>query len=340
MYDTASGKLVSTFDPQGDILAVVHRLEPGTVPHAECGHVLWAPTGDRLAVLCAVLSASNTLMFKGIRVTDLDGSHPQLTLLPASGSESQPVVWDLAKNAGTAATTLPVAQAYMWASDSLAPTSPATGTVSTPTTELTPVGNPAGDAAFSAWQPGSAYLRLAPVTAPAMVELPGAYVWTTAFAAWSPDGRFIFDDVSLTARLQPEGHPAPSQSILNDFGLSDVPLLPVRDPALLAVLNTMNPDGPSNAGAVDVAWRPDGRYLAERLTFITQDRLDHTIGIYDCRTGKRVVSLQPFVEPGDAAGAGFLARWSPDGQRLLLANYRPSDNTVVITIYGPSQLPQ
>jgi hypothetical protein len=112
----------------------------------------------------------------------------------------------------------------------------------------------------------------------------------------------------------------------------------VRDAGLLAVLNVMHSNPPDATGAIALAWRPDGRYLAERFED-TFSGLDLAIGIYDCATGQRLASLSPVANAQDKVGQGFIARWSPDGARLLLLNYDDTAHETVIIIWGPGALP-
>src|SRR5205807_1144963 len=62
---------------------------------------------------------------------------------------------------------------------------------------LSPIGNPDGDASFMLWQPGLAQLT-------SSTDPSGTYrihSWSTSFAAWSPDGRYLINDLNFWGLL-------------------------------------------------------------------------------------------------------------------------------------------
>src|SRR5262249_24453570 len=130
-----------------------------------------------------------------------------------------------------------------------------------------PVGNPDGDASFTLWQPGS-------VSVSAMPDTSRLSSWSATFVAWSPDGRYLVDGMTLFGLLKPPGQGFPSASSLILTRLNQVPLLPLRDQALLKVVDT----------ATAVAWSPDGQVLAA-------SQAGRSLDVYACRTGRKLASL-------------------------------------------------
>jgi hypothetical protein len=159
-----------------------------------------------------------------------------------------------------------------------------------------PVGNPIGDPSFTLWQPGS-------VNVTAMADSSRLYSWSTILAAWSPDGRYLVDGMTLFGLLKPPGRRFPSSYTLILTRMDQVPLLPARDKALLKVVDT----------ATALAWSPNGHVLAA-------DHAGKSVDLYDCRTGDRLASLALHDKGVASSTAAILLRWSPDGSRLLVSN--------------------
>ena len=199
---------------------------------------------------------------------------------------------------------------------------------------LGPIGSPSGST-FSIWQPGQAALVLSPLGR-YEIHIPGAYTYSTDFATWSPDGKLLWDSLGNPSylnylrgylRVEPAGHPLPSAQTLRAFGLTQASLLPVRDAGLQAIYDAMKTTAPDNADAgaqtAQLAWRPDGRYVAAQLALFAYppptDISLRAVSVYDCATGTVAATLtppQPKREPG-ISNANML-RWSPDGAHLLL----------------------
>jgi hypothetical protein len=173
----------------------------------------------------------------------------------------------------------------------------------------------------------------------------GVYTWTSRFAAWSPDGRYLLDDVSLAARIQPPGLPDASAQRIAEFGLTGIPRLPLRDAGLGAVYKRMATGGVDvSSQHFAVAWRPDGQVLAATPLVLQQNVVGailnvppqpRAVTLYDCASGRALATLpipisNSITNPYDPS----LLRWSLDGTHLLLE--QASSNTLVI--WGPGQL--
>ena len=351
VYDAYAGNLLARLHPDDFVLPAIGAEIRGQSADVQFTRVLWSLDGTRLALPFGVFSAEEKLLFSGVLLTDLAGAHYEVLTQPVPPGAAIPKAagvplaeWDVSCGVAIPLPSgLPAALGYHWgAGGALVADTPlnARGAPASDAEHPGPVGNPDGGAAFSIWQPGMLTLQAWSGQPNAPVELPGAYVWSSTFAAWSPDGRYLVDTISMTGRMQPAGHAAPSQQALRDFELDGAPLLPVRDAGLLTILNAMPTRDLNDADVVSLAWRPDGRYVVERIYyFFTSDGLDHSIGLYDGSTGQRVAVLAPFLSADAADGPGFIARWSPEGTRLLLVNYDPAQNQVFVTIWGPGALP-
>lgn len=172
-----------------------------------------------------------------------------------------------------------------------------------------PVGNPDGNTAFTIWQPGFT----------TFTTIAGYYGWSTTFSAWSPDGRYLIDDINLQGFYKPPASIIPDVQALSKLKLRHNRLLSPRNVAVFDLLR----------GSPLVSWRPDGCVLA---TYFAHGM----IVFYDNRTGQ---SLRTILLPSNQhllVGSLALLRWSPDGSHLLLSS--PSNG--LLNIWGPGQLPQ
>ncbi len=221
---------------------------------------------------------------------------------------------------------------YHWQADgTLATDTPLSEIAPPPVPPLAPVGQPDGGSAFTMWQPGFVTGVSHPgPSGPS--HLPGIYVWSTIFAAWSPNARYLLDAIVPATLIELPGMPRPTQDELS-ADLGSVPwFLPMRDAGLLQALRTVNPENPAGTA---VSWRPDGRRLA---TYAPEGLLaPHPLILYDCATGRQVTTLLPPAAVGGAAllGQSIVLRWSPDGRHLLLFALALSQ----VVVWGPQQLP-
>lgn len=343
VYDATTGKLLAQLRPSDLMYSTATTVRPGATSSPDALYIddiLWSPDGRRLALpflTYATLSASDnpTLVF-GLYVSDRDGSHAQAyaTLAPAAPYTA---VWNLDSGIQPVLAQMPPpALGYSWGRDGTLIANTPLGGTAPPAPPLGSVGAPDGNSPFTIWQPGTlTFMLVNPNTLQA--EPPGAFSYTTTFAAWSPDGRFFEDGLGVTARLQPATLGAPSEQSLRDFGLASAPLLPVRDTALEHVLEAgATPTSPS----LSLAWRPDGLLLA------TRPLGGSGVSLYDCASGQlmdTLASAAPSLATPATATATSITdaipnalRWSPDGTHLLALNGAASS----ITIWGPGVLPK
>jgi hypothetical protein len=172
----------------------------------------------------------------------------------------------------------------------------------------------------------------------------GVYTWSSRFAAWSPDGRYLLDDVSLAARIQPPGLPDASPQRVAELGLTGIPRLPLRDAGLGAVYKGIA-TGEADASLQQfvLAWRPDGKVVAATQLAFPFEVIGATpsvspqarvVTLYDCASGRALVTLpipsSRITSPLDPS----LLRWSADGTHLLFS--QASSDTLVI--WGSDQL--
>jgi hypothetical protein len=184
-----------------------------------------------------------------------------------------------------------------------------------PTLDL--VGNPDGGARFGLWQPGQIEVIAVQVrgqTAPTYLDL-----FTTEFAAWSPNGRYFVDQLGMSGLLLPPRQELPPRSVLSTVQLDQEVGLPIRDAALQQALThdiplpvSLGLTGPTDVASL--AWRADGKVLAIA-------NQDNGFDLRASVTG-RIVRAVPIIEipPGYPGPFANLAAplWSPDGAWLLL----------------------
>lgn len=353
IYDARTHRLLRRISPDASLLPALHALLPELpLPGSARGSpfnlllyenaLLWSPDGKRLGMifLAVAYPATSWTSITGLFVASADGSRPAtyLHLLDPAVAVSSGE-WNVASGAILASPaiatagprqTIPPALAYTWGtSGDLAPQDPLAINVVPPAPLARPVGSPTRDVAFTVWQPG-AVISVAQWNDARYSE---SYEWNTRFAAWSPDGQYIISLIHVLASLSLDGDTQSGADMLASApdGGSTEAILPVRDAALMALLLAAPPQ--SAAGEWEVAWRPDGRELA---AFRLSNEPAHTAGIYDCASGRRLLSL-PLASASDetfVAGSSALVRWSPDGSRLLLF----SPELGAITVLGPKDL--
>jgi WD40 repeat protein len=173
---------------------------------------------------------------------------------------------------------------------------------------------------FTLWQPGltherSVYTWHASTT----------HSWSTSFATWSPDGRYLITDLSFWGGLDSAESIAASNQFVTVISLDQAARLhrnetaPPRD---IATTRDKGADGLTNQCAallqavetpLAFGWSPNGRVLADYGA-------GNGVDLYDCPTGHKLTSFTLRSQyPAPSADAVTL-RWSPDGSHLLLSS--------------------
>lgn len=278
------------------------------IPPIRYLQVLWSPDGRQLAVIFAAVT--RVMTYEGILQTDLNGGHARVWLSPEpwqiDPTHWAPLQWNLQSGTAVPFKLSTPALTYTWsAHDTLIALTPAHPSSPLSTYRALPPGNPAGDQTFSIWQPGQPTIL-------SLMHLPAAYLWSSSFATWSPDGRFLITNLALAGLMEPAGRAFPSAAALQTLGVQGVLHVPAHDRALLAVA----------AQARTVAWNPTGTQLA------VYD-LSGFVDLYDSQSGRQLRLLKPpLVQPLSGSAARLI--WSPDGRFLLLS----SAQWGVVTLWG------
>jgi len=372
IYSAVTGQLLHTVLPDATVHALPSSpsspadVNPGTTIVGTSKtvlvytHVLWSPDGSNLALTFAITTwpgqgAIAVPAFRGIVLVNADGTHERAAILRVTGQQDSYFLlsalrWDITSLSSLTAAvhqsygpliSMPLGTSYSWSSDDhLIPTGSLTGASSS----TTPVGDLDGGNAFTIWQPAILELFAEP-------EAPYVYTWYSSFLAWSPDGRYLIDPVSLRGLVHPIGEPIPTADELNAvIGPLTVPTMPIRDSAeqqLYVLLTKIAGGGDKLFG--DIAWNPSGRILAAIPDAGSSDATNGSassapITLYDSATGKSLATLQPPANThasanGSSASSDInvisLLRWSADGSHLLVYSDQPG----TITIWGPSILP-
>jgi hypothetical protein len=337
IYDASSGKLVSEIQPDDAInRAFQSQFQLGQpIISYQNAHLLWSPDGHQLALTCQLQNEQG--YFDGLLLADPDGRHLRVLLQfrqqPFLSSYTE---WDLVRGQELATppapsidapggpVTIALASTYRWGTNGALVLQPrALQTATPPVQGPRPVGNPDGGAFFTPWQPGVAMLVTS--TGNGRTAVPGVYTWNTDFAAWSPDGRYLLDQVAIEGWFDLPGQAGATHQAVVALGLEHLPPLQVHDAALLQVLQASS--SISDLNTTIVAWKPDGRLLAAIDT-----SGNSPVELLDCVTGKYVASL-PLPQPQftNFLGGVTIVRWSPDGKYLLL--YDPELSAAII--YNP-----
>jgi hypothetical protein len=323
LYDAHSRKLMAQVHPEAAIVLALYSSSsfPLRQPFAiDYVHIIWSPDGQRLALTFDTVSAQPSV--NGVELVSRDGGHAQVLLQQQYPTAPFYAEWDLAQSllvpftpplSAFSLMPLPPALAYHWGTKgTLLPE-----TLTTPTTvpavpPLGPVGNPDGDPSFTIWQPGSTYVV-------SFAESSHLYTWSTDFAAWSPDGRYLVDGIALFGLLKPPGRLFPIPETLVIARENQAPLLPIHDKAFLKVIDT----------ATVLAWNPNGHVLAAYSG-------GKSVDLYDCINGDRLASLVLHSKDAPSLADALLLRWSPDGSHLLISSVQWG----LITLWSSNQVPK
>ena len=326
VYDVAAGRLVSRWQPDAAIFAALGLPVPaaGQIGPVLYQHVLlWSRDGRTLALtfFADVSVEPRILSYDGVALLDVATGRERVLLDREGGRGFGQIVleWDLA--AGVPAVlpyelppagplfNLAAAPAYTWGGDGrLVPDVTAAGDGHPATA---PIGNPNGDAVVTPWQPG--IVSLVALAASGTGRPAGVYTWSTTFAAWSPDRRYLIDGVTTGGRLALAGQPTPSAATLDALQISRFPVLAPRDAGMARALDGLG--AVSEAGqTLWLAWRPDGRVLAASPN-------GDDVTFYDTTSGRMLGRVRTVAADGLEGGLpGGAMRWSPDGKWLVLRN--------------------
>lgn len=327
IYDAASKKLIRQLRLDTLLTPLItKRLGQQGDSSIQYDNALWSSRGDEVVLSFSLITSSESTIAGLLFLTE-NGRVSRLLLgnpLFASSNAPSYREWDLERGVQTVVyvnspsqysnTNIPTAAAYTWGKNG------ALEPVSVPADKLGPVGNPLADATFTIWQPGFTGLA---GTFPGTPTPQGSFpVWSTQFAAWSPDGRYLIEQIYAGGRFIMPRQPTLSQQELAALNIQSLGLLSVRDKALAQIVAAL-----LTSGNPSLAWRPDGRVLAADYS--------GQIVIYDCATGKKLASLLPPGKPINLNGGGEILAWAPDGSHLLLS----SAVWGLLSVWGPGQLP-
>ncbi len=339
IYNAQSGRLAGHFQPDGVILSALKMRYPqvhGT-PVIYYNTILLSLNQQRLALTFSIFyifqpPAAKISTFYGVLLTNGAGMAEELLLQPQKNN-TVAVEWDLAQgveidhpvitsDTSLFAETSPSMPAYAWAENG----SLLLGAqkLDSSRTANGSIGNPNGDNSFSIWQPGT--VELITQVAEGKVYPPGVYAWNSYFAAWSPDERYLIDNVSVPGRFEVAGQPPLTHQEVVDLQMENIPQLPVRDTGLLHILQTLT-GAPANLGGQLISWRPDGQTLAQ------YDAGTVDLDLFDCATGYQVASfLLPINTSAGIVGHTVQLQWSPDGAHLFL--FDPQVGSLVLWNIG------
>lgn len=219
--------------------------------------------------------------------------------------------------------SIPVAEEYAWNNNGeLVPQTHSTS-------HSSGIGSTNGSPSFTVWQPGGVELVKQDQSG-GVTFAPGIFVWDVNFITWSPDGRYLINGAFLSARLEPPGHPRPDQKTLVAFHMENLPVLPVRDAALLSALKLL-----SSAQTIGtlyhmiVSWSPNGQLMGMTTYEFSKKNL------YSTKRGYPVATLQApktNVPNAQSSHEGYYAfsspNWSPDSTHVLAQD--PTTNAVVV----------
>lgn len=312
LYSAATAHEVARWSPDKAIIQAMQRF-PGVsasmenelarkpdwaenhsaFPTIRYQRILWS--SDRSHLALSFVAANYVFTYAGLLLATVDGRNTHVLLQRErsdfSPTTSLPLLWDLQQGSVTTL-TLPPALAYSWDMlDRLVPVTPLDAQSNISTYGNIAPGTPDGGGTFTTWQPGH-------ITIPAF----GVYLWSTAFAAWSPDARYFLANFSFSGLMEPPDQAFPQNQELRRLQIDGVPHIPAHDPALLIAA----------IGTRVLAWNPAGTLLA---TY----EASGVVNLYDCQTGHLQRQLAAPGASLPASDAATLLNWSPDGRSLQLS---------------------
>jgi hypothetical protein len=237
IYRAQSDRLVWQLHPDAAVFVELGMPQPapttpsagGPAPGPELIYstLRWSPDGGRLALGYTLYvpgpDPTAPESTTGLALLGTDGSGERVLVDREAGSAPAYAIWDTQAGTpipGSPATvspdapycTLVAAQSYTWGpGGTLVAGAPlATGTATPTITQIGLVGDPIGSSTFGPWQPGG-------ITVISYGQQPGDYVYLyqSAFAAWSPDGRYFADGLDVRGLLLPAGTPPPPRWLLS-----------------------------------------------------------------------------------------------------------------------------
>ena len=321
LYEAQTGKLLRQLHPDEAIVQALSRAlaspsEPvARGPQKKKGggsglvisyrHVIWSPDNQRLAFLFHLLAPSASM--EGVVLMNRDGAHAQVALDQQNPLAPSSAEWDLERRVLLTSKTfpLPPALAYHWGPKGTLLPGYLLPTQFLPAAPpLGARGNPDGDASFMLWQPA-----LTQVTVAYSSDVYTPHSWSTSFAAWSADGRYLITDLSFWGLLDsPEGISAETKSgkvteMATDRNETGAVGLTNECAALLKAANT----------PLAFAWSPNGRVLADYGA-------GNGVDLYECPTGHKLTSFSLQSQYAAPSADAVALRWSPDGSHLLLSS--------------------
>lgn len=359
VYSAVTGKLQTQIDPDTVVQPAVRQAMGANrnFQFVSYEHVIWSQQGPLAVTLSAQAfdcldPGSNpnncNWWYSGVFLVDSVGGSIQLVLVQVvpEPTFAYHVLWDLtAKKASVTRnavsgdqysfSSLPPALSYGWAADghlAVSASLPAhpDDTSAQAQAAAQPIGGSQAPLA-SIWQPGVLTYQ------PLGQGMPSTLAWNTDWRAWSPDNTHLLDAVSLQAILQPPGQPSLDTGALGNPLAAYLPILPVRDAGLQALISGLQSSAASSATSATVAWRPDGMMLAAQSAVPPTGTHPNSVAVFSCTSGARLATLQLPVStsPNGRAKASSLLQWAPDGTRLSL--YDPY--TRVLLVWGSDTLP-
>lgn len=347
IYAASSGKRVRSFLLNSYVMHAFPKQYSmvGTESVIYYHLVLWSHDKHHLAVLfnATFYREPESLTFDGVLLLDTNGGSPKVFLHLDQNTIGSYLVWDtqlgteyIAPAASSGASqsagyTMKPSLLYRWGNGGgageLLPVQNNAGSFSKSSPGAT--GDPDGGNVFTLWQPGQLGITTGNGNA---AYPPGVGTWSTYFAAWSPDGRYIVDNLLVDGRFNIPGRPIPDRQTLLNLNMDLLPLLPVRDKGLLHVLQILaSTPAQTNFSGASVSWRLNGdalavygasdvAYDAGNVHGVVGHVYDPGVDIYRCADGTRVATLLPSSPSPTAVEGEVSLRWSDDGLHVLLFN--------------------
>lgn len=334
IHDASSGKRVRSFLLDDLIMQTFHNhyAKIHTQANIYYHFVLWSHDDHHLAILFNAIFFHEPQQpsFDGLLLLDTKGGPPDVFVHVDQPLPQSYLVWDIQQGTefiAPAATsgnfqnpgfTISPSVFYRWGNGGGVNELQSVQNKEASGLSHNAIGNPDGGNSFTLWQPG----QIAVTTGGGNgAFLPGVASWSTDFAAWSPDGRYIVDNLVVDGRFNVLGRPNPDHQTLVQLAMDLLPVLPIRDKGLQRILQVIlsNPvrEYPIGVASALASWRFDGQALA---AYGASDPYDTSVNIYRCTDGAQVATLLPSSPVPRVIGGGTILRWSDDGSRVLLFN--------------------
>ncbi|WIG59282.1 MAG: hypothetical protein OJF49_002029 [Ktedonobacterales bacterium] len=261
--------------------------------------LLWSPDNQTVAMQFTTTSPDSAQQpIYNLLLVQADGSHATIihgnpTPLATSPASATWALWDLHAHSQRFIAEPTTAQSLSWQSGG----NLVAARSSTSGSPASAVGNPAGGASFTPWQPG-------------LLEASNPTTFSADYWAWSPDGRYLA--TNLAANFEITTNASAQSTPVSGVGYT---VSAPRDAALAALIADLQAHQIGGGNSAQIAWDTTGNYLLAARCAQTGVA---SLSVYATASGKSLATAS--VAGSNCTSTMFNLSWSPDSHHILLAS--------------------